>query len=199
MSISVEAFKNRLIGGGARSNLFKVQLTVPSFLIAAAGGNDFEYFCRAASMPGVTVETVNVSHQGRVVKVYGNRTFEDYTMTVYNDEDHKYRDLFFQWSNRINGLESNLSQVQDAGVLNNYKASAIITQLGKDGSALRAYRLVGCFPTVVAPIDVNWDSTTAIQEFTVTLAYDYWVPTQSSSPGLGVNIPDGAFSLPIIR
>jgi hypothetical protein len=52
---------------------------------------------------------------------------------------------------------------------------------------------------VVAPIDVNWDSTTAIQEFTVTLAYDYWVPTQSSSPGLGVNIPDGAFSLPIIR
>lgn len=195
MSINVEAFKSKLIGGGARSNLFKVQIQTPPSLGLAL---DFEFFCRAAQLPGSTLEVVQVAHQGRTVKLYGNRTFEDWTVTVYNDENFKFRDLFFVWSNRINGLESNLTQQTETGP-QTYKGEATITQLGKDGRALRSYRLRGCFPSVVNAIDVDWDSKTAIQEFQVTWAYDYWVPSQSIAPGVGTNISDAAFSLPVIR
>lgn len=195
MTINVEAFKSKLVGGGARSNLFKVQMQLPPTMGLAL---DFEFFCRAANLPGVTVEVVPVSHQGRVVKVYGNRTFEDWNITVYNDENFRYRDMFFVWSNRINGLESNLTQQTETGT-GTYKGEATITQLGKDGRALRAYRLRGCWPTVVNAIDVDWDAKTEIQNFQVTLAYDYWIPVQAVAPGSGTNISDASFSLPVIR
>lgn len=195
MSINVEAFKSKLVGGGARSNLFKVEIQAP---LGLGSTNDFEFFCRAAQLPGASLAVVEVAHQGRVVKLYGNRTFEDWTITVYNDENFRFRDLFFKWSNRINGLESNLTQQTETGPLS-YKGSATITQLAKNGDSIRSYRLIGCFPSVINPIDVDWDAKTTIQDFQVTLAYDYWVPSQTTAPGIGVNISDASFSATVIR
>jgi hypothetical protein len=195
MAINVEEFKNRLKYGGARNNLFKVFVRPPA-VIPGAAASDIPFFCKAAQLPGVTQAVVEVPYQGRIIKVYGNRTYEDWTITLYNDESpgvQSARDMFLQWSNRMNGFESNVSNgVIDAPPAS-YKTSATIQQISKDGSVLREYGLVGVWPSSVGAIDMSWDQSTNIQEFTVTISYDYWVPSQTAAPGVGTAVLERDF------
>ena len=55
-----------------------------------------------------------------------------------------------------------------------YKANAEITHFGKTGLPLRTYTFSGLFPTEVSPIDLDWNITDTLEEFTVTFQYDYW-------------------------
>jgi hypothetical protein len=99
-----------------------------------------------------------------------------------NDEDFKVRSLFELWSNSLNSLESN---VRGLGLESeNYQGELLVRQYSKDGVEIRSYRIVGAFPTDVSAIDLNWSSTNAVETFTATFAYDYWIPELESG---GVN------------
>ncbi len=176
--INIESFKSQLQFGGARPSLFQVQL----FLGGAANiGNLneelFTFLCKGAQLPSLNVEAIDVSFQDRKIKVPGSRTFPDWTVTVYNDEDFSIRNNFMEWSNRINGLEVNVTRTS---VVNNLKGSAVVNQLSREGVVLASYQMVGCFPTEISAIDLSWESNNAIEEYTVTFAYDYWVPVRNN-------------------
>jgi hypothetical protein len=55
-------------------------------------------------------------------------------------------------------------------------------QYGKTGNTLKNYNFVGIFPIDISAIDLDWGSNDAIEEFTVTFAYQYW-ETNSTPPG----------------
>ena len=46
-----------------------------------------------------TVGMINVPFRGRELKVAGERTFENWVVTVINDEDFKLRTAFEKWAN----------------------------------------------------------------------------------------------------
>ena len=58
---------------------------------------------------------------------------------------------------------------------NNYKASVDIKQLKDDGTVIRTYQLREAFVVDVGAIELSYDSTDAIEEFTVTFQYSYFV------------------------
>jgi len=49
-----------------------------------------------------------------------------------------------------------------------------VVQYGKKGDTLKKYKFVGLFPTDVSPIDVDWGSNDAIEEFSITMSYQWW-------------------------
>ncbi len=51
-----------------------------------------------------------------------------------------------------------------------------IYQLKEDGSSVVAggYRLVNCWPSDISAIDLSYDTTDAVEDFTVTWTYDYF-------------------------
>ena len=55
-----------------------------------------------------------------------------------------------------------------------YTVDASVTQFGKQGDQHKKYKFVGVFPTDVTPIDVDWGSNDTIEEFSVTLTYQWW-------------------------
>ena len=55
-----------------------------------------------------------------------------------------------------------------------YQADAMVTQYAKTGEIIKQYKLIGCFPTDVAAIDLDWASGDQIEEFGVTFAYQWW-------------------------
>jgi len=57
-------------------------------------------------------------------------------------------------------------------------------QYGKTGSSIKNYNFVGIFPIDISAIDLDWGSNDAIEEFTVTFAYQYW-ETNSTPPSEG--------------
>lgn len=169
MAYSIQNIKSNLTGGGARSALFKVTFDYPDG-ISATSGEKLQFLCKASQIPASTVEKLVVDYMGRKVKLAGIRPeFEDWTVTVINDEDFAIRNDLENWMNFMNG------HVDNAQIVNplDYKTTGKVTQLSKDGSKLREYNFKGIFPTEIAAIDLSWDSED-LEEFEVTFSVDWW-------------------------
>lgn len=177
---SIDDIKAKLEFGGARPSLFKVVVTLPDALQYAGKGvfnNKIEFMCRAASIPVGKTGTIEVPYLGRTVKYNGNRRFDDWQITIINDEDFAIRDAFEFWSSAINGHRSNVTNSGVTSRPSTYKSIAVVRQFSKDDQAttpVRKYRFEGLWPSEVAAIDLNWGNENEIEEFTVTLAYDLW-------------------------
>ena len=162
MTFNVSQFQNRLSGDGARPNLFEVRIS--SF------GDDFSFLCKAAQLPGSTIGVVEVPYFGRSLKLAGNRTFTEWTVTVINDEDFAVRDALMQHMARINSHAENVAE----DLFDGYTFDARVTQYRKTGEVAKTYKMVGAWPTDVSPIELDWGSNDTIEEFQVTFAYQYW-------------------------
>lgn len=171
---NVDTFKSKLIGGGARPNLFKATITFPGY----AGGDTelTSFLVKGAQLPGSTVAQIDVPFRGRQLKIAGDRTFENWTLTVINDAAMEVRNAFESWMNGMNEHAGN------TGLTNplDYQTDMIIEQLDRAGAVTKAYKVRGAFPVNVAAIDLSYDSTDAIEEFTVELAYQYWESNSTS-------------------
>jgi len=168
---TISDFKSKLTGGGARPNLFEVELAFPS---TVAVENDVlqkaRFLVKAAALPASTIASVDIPFRGRILKVAGDRTFETWTITVINDVDFSIRSAFEKWMNTIN-------RMSDATGLTNpvdYQKDAIVKQLDRDGSVLRSYKFWDIFPTNLSAMDLNYETTDTIQDFTVELQVHWW-------------------------
>ena len=105
MSLRVDDFKAKLKGGGARPNLFRVTLNFPAY----AGGNAelTSFMCKGAQLPASTINAVDVPFRGRQLKIAGDRTFEDWSVTVINDTGFEVRNAMERWMNGMNGHTAN--------------------------------------------------------------------------------------------
>jgi len=162
--------------GGARPALFDITMTPPA---VSSASTLIQYKAMAAQLPAYTTGTVEVPYFGRKIKVAGDRTFADWTITILNDEDFSIRAMMEKWSNDINSLESN---VRLSNPIESYKSTdSIVTQFSKFGdvnaSPLRQYQLVNCWPNNIEAINLDWDRTNSIETFAVTMSFDYFLVT----------------------
>ena len=170
---TISDFKSKLTGGGARPNLFEVELSFPS---AAKPDNESEvlekarFLVKAAALPASTIANIDIPFRGRILKIAGDRTFETWTITVMNDVDFSIRSAFEKWMNTINKMSDGTGIANPAL----YQKDAIVKQLDRDGSLLRSYKFWDIFPTNLSTIDLSYDTTDTIQEFTVEMQVHYW-------------------------
>ena len=172
---TIADFKSKLIGGGARPNLFEVELTTLPASVQGWDADTFKFMCKAANMPAQNIASIDVPFRGRTFKVAGDRTIDPWTITVINDEDFRLRRAFEEWSEQIAKLDNNLGTTEPAA----YMVNAKVYQLGRGSTAsskdnsgtsnavLAEYQFVDIFPTNVSQIDLSYDSTDTIEEFTV--------------------------------
>jgi hypothetical protein len=170
-------------GGGARSNLFEVELAFPS-TVAVEGLNDIlnkaRFLVKAANLPASNVAPIEVPFRGRVLKVAGDRTFDTWSITVINDTDFAIRSAFEKWMNTMNRVSDNTGLTNPA----DYQADAYVYQLDRNGDTLRKYHFYDLFPTQVAPIELSYDAQ-GIQEFTVEMQVLWWEAIRGSGPNSG--------------
>lgn len=154
----------RAFGNGdlARPNLFEVE-------IPFMGGN-FPFKCKAASMPSGVVEAVPVGYQNKKLKLAGDRTFDDWTITVYNDAEHNTRQQFIEWQALAQSLDRNINGETPTS----YKKEATVYQLDRQGNRTRAYTIYGIWPSNIAELALDWDNNSQIEMFEVTMTLDWW-------------------------
>jgi hypothetical protein len=162
MPFNITDFKGNFPFDGARPNLFEVN--IPVF------DQKLTFTAKAAQLPGSTIGTIEVPYFGRTIKMAGNRTFPEWTITVINDEDFVVRNQLEEWMSRINGHESNLAE----SFYSQYAFDAEVYQYGKQGNIIKTYTFIDMFPADISPIDVSWDANDAIEEYAVTFQYQYW-------------------------
>ena len=167
------------IGQGVKPNMFLVNVQFPQAIaLQTQDANLTNILCKSAALPGSNLGVIEVPFRGRTVKIAGDRTFDTWTATFFNDKDFKLRSFFEQWANSINTHEGNTAPLFKPNNSEGYMADLTVDQLEKDsseeGSILRTYKLHHCFPTNVSQIDLAYDSNDQIEEFTVEWQYSYF-------------------------
>ena len=178
----ISDFKSRLSGGGARPNLFEVELAFPD---AVSIANDVlqkaRFLVKAAALPASTIAPVDIPFRGRILKVAGDRTFETWTVTVINDTDFAIRSAFEKWMNSINKLDD-ASGITDP---EQYQKDAMVHQLDRDGSVLRSYKFWDIYPTNISTIDLSYETTDTIEEFTIEMQVHWWEAFKGTASNAG--------------
>ena len=168
---SVDQFKARLAGGGARGNLFQVTLANPRGGLGVNLDVDFASFmCEAAQLPASSVGTITIPFRGRQMKVAGDRVFDVWTVTVINDTGFKIRNEMEKWMNAI-------SNHADAGGIQNpelYFTDLKVEQFDRDNSVIKTYTFKDAWPSEISAIDVSYGDTDTIERFSITWQYQYW-------------------------
>ena len=177
---TITGFKSKLAGGGTRPNLFGVEIAFPNETAIDNDTNEKSRFLiKAAALPASNITPIDVNFRGRILKIAGDRTFDTWTVTVLNDVDFSIRSAFEKWMNLINKMEDNTGE-QDPAI---YQPDAYVHQLDRDGSTLRTYKFHDVFPTQVSQIDLSYETTDAIEEFTVEFQVQWW----EALKGVGAN------------
>jgi hypothetical protein len=182
---TIKDFKSKLIGGGARPNLFEVELAFPDGEGSPVAVNEVvenaRFLVKAAALPASTIAAIEIPFRGRILKIAGERTFETWTITIMNDSTFSIRSAFEKWMNYINKLDD-ATGVTDPVL---YQKDAVVKQLDRDGRVLRKYKFWDIFPTNISSIDLNYESRDAIEEFTVEMQVHYWEALKGDAPLAG--------------
>jgi len=201
MAHSIQDFKSTLIGGGARPNLFEVRIpgAIPG---GGTLGDDFSILCKAAQLPASNIGMIDIPFRGRNFKVAGDRTFDDWTITIINDENFSIRRVMEDWMNYI-GQYGDASGATEPGT---YMVDAYVKQLTRSAANIRntgegagegqglsltsrnkttetIYKFHSIFPTSLSAIDLSYESTDTIEEFTATFQVQYWTPAAKGEVG----------------
>ena len=206
---TLSKFQSKLQGGGARPNLFEV--SIPDLPDAAKNsspkatwGSDeqenFSIMCKAAQLPASTIASIDVPFRGRTLKVAGDRTIENWNITIINDEDFAIRNAMEAWMNAIAKLNNNTGAVNPSS----YMTDAYVYQLGRgysqgrfskansssdDGESvtpLKSFKFIDIFPVSVSAIDLSYDSGDTIEEFTVEFAVQSFESLSDDATGVAL-------------
>ena len=177
---TITDFKSKMAGGGARPNLFEVELVFPDPI---AIENDVKeksrFLVKAAQLPASNITPIEVNFRGRILKIAGDRTFDTWTVTIINDVDFAIRSAFEKWMNFINKMED-ATGAQDPAA---YQPDAYVHQLDRDGSTLRTYKFHDVFPTNISAVDLSYETVDTVEEFTVEFQVQWW----EAIKGIGSN------------
>jgi len=180
MAFSTLEQLKQAIKTGARSNLFTVTLPIiPG--IDNALQQDFQYLCKAASLPGSTLGSIDIPFiAGRRYKIAGDRTFSDWTTTVMSDQNQKIRKALedLQRAYAPTNLGNTNAYATKTGAKDTDFQTVTVTQYDLSGTAVYKCELRNAWPSDISTIDLSYDSTDTLEEFTCTWSYDYFVYTE---------------------
>ena len=66
-----------------------------------------------------------------------------------------------------------------------YQKDAIVHQLDRDGGILRSYKFWDIWPTNLSSIDLSYETTDTLEEFTVEMQVHWWEAYKGTSPAAG--------------
>ena len=168
--------------GIARTNLYNITIT-------NKGMDDLDFHGKGTQLPASDLGVIEIPYKGRKLKVPGQRTFSEWTVTIMETEDMAIRAALEAWMDQLDNSETAIrdsTQVVDI----------IVKLMTMQGTPSMTYTLFGAFPTAIASVDLSFDEQTAPLEYQVTFNYSFHTVSGGgggggglslTSPGLGNN------------
>ena len=173
---AITKFKASLKHGGARPSLFKVIFDYPSGIPDPPTKASF--LVKATTIPASTIGSYDVYYHGKSIKVAGDRTYDTWDTTIFNDEDFGIRNTLENWmasisNHKLNTRNTDIYNTSEGDVAK-YKSTLKVQQFSKAGKVLRTYSFLGAWPSALSTINLDWATASEIEEFTCTWVYDSW-------------------------
>ena len=155
-------------------------------------------FCSEIAMPAREGAQKEIRHNGPVRKFVYDHTYSDITATFYTDKFMRERSFFEMWQKAAFS-----NSTHNFNYYNDYVAPLDIFALGSFASRderddiTYGVRLFECYPKTISDVSFSHDAN-AIQTFTVTFSYRYWVNFFLDRAG-SVDIGQPDFKQPTVK
>mgnify|MGYP005825287801 CR=1 FL=1 len=158
--------------GGTRPNRFKVSGHMGTVQMIEP------LMVKAASMPIQNLGVMQVPFRGRVAKIPGDRVYPEWTFTMLDMATKNIRRDFEEWHAKFNMHKENIPDPNAGGIglltgSSSEYSTWTVTQVDMMGNEIRTIGLNKCWPVEVGPIDLSYDTSDVLTEYSVTLAFDY--------------------------
>ena len=195
---NIADFKATLIGGGARPNQFRVQLSFPSYVTTGiVAGQQAQFLAKSAQLPTSSVENIGILYRGRPVNFAGERTFQPWTITVYNDTTFNIRNALEQWQAGIQNYSATTGRTNPR----DYQVDLTVHQLDRNGADIKIYKFVDAYPVVIGAVGLDFEQQNQIETFDVEFQYNFFTSNSTEGNSFGVNVsvnsPIGTFPINI--
>jgi hypothetical protein len=171
MTISLNSFIQNL-SNVTKPNRFLVVVDPPSDAIETSISSDImQFYAQSAVIPDRTFGEIELKYYGMTLKLPGNESISDLTITFINDEEWRVRDFFEAWGNAIHDREDS-----SKGYMQNLfnGASIIVHQLDGYGNIIATYQFYNVFPKVVSEMELNMETNDSFSTFQVTFDYSHF-------------------------
>jgi hypothetical protein len=195
---NIADFKAVMLGGGARPNQFRVELSFPSYVTGGiVAGQQAQFLCKAAQLPASTVEDINVLYRGRPVHFAGERTFQPWSITVYTDTSFNIRNAIEQWQAGIQNYAATTGRTNPR----DYQVDLNVHQLDRNGASVKIYKFTDAYPTNIGAIALDYEQQNQIETFDIEFTYNFFTSNSTEGNSFGVNAsvntPIGTFPINI--
>ena len=167
---NIDDFKANLLGGGARPNQFRVTITPPPGIAIGLDVRRTSFLAKASNLPAQTLGEIPVPFRGRNIYISGDREFETWTTTFYNDTDFMIRNAMERWNNGINDLRENTGVTAPA----DYQSDLFVEQLDRDETILKSYIFKSAYPLTIGTIELASATVNELETFECTWRYQHF-------------------------
>lgn len=170
--------------GGTRPNRFKISVQTPAAENGSAtplAGFIPDTLCQAASIPQSTVGYINIPFRGRVIKFPGDRVYDDWTVTMFDDTgSNSVWQTWHDWSNSLNDHINNKAQDRTH---KKFFRSIIVEHLDHaSDKAMKKVVLSNAWPVSVGPINLDMSQANQLAGFQCQIAYTHWEKYEYKDP-----------------
>jgi hypothetical protein len=170
LSTFIDAFK-----GGTRPNRFRIfgTSTVPG--TGSPSGLFRETHCTAATLPESIVGIIPIPFRGRVYKFPGDRTYNEWNVTMLDDILTSATWQFFHdWSNQFNNHDTNVSVSREQ---KDQFCKDLTVQLldHQTDNVIRTMQLLNAWPVQVGPVTLDMNAANQLGSFQVQIAYSHFL------------------------
>lgn len=165
---SVNDFLNAIsIAGASRQHKWSVRVSFPAQIATTDTMRKIDLFARSATTPASTLGDLSIRAYGRNVPYPGDRTFEDFNLTILSTNDYAARAAFESWSELCNGSESNTGLVSLVDMM----ADVELDLLDANDNTVKTYILKDAYVSNVSGSELDRASENTTMDFTVTFKY----------------------------
>tara|TARA_Y100001963_G_scaffold71574_1_gene99561 strand:+ start:1086 stop:1619 length:534 start_codon:yes stop_codon:yes gene_type:complete len=167
----IDDFKANLLGGGARTNQFRVTITPPAGIDIGLDVRRTSFLCKASKTPEITLGEIELAYRGRKIYMAGDRDAAgEWTTTFYMDTDYMIRTAIEKWSNGINDFADNTGVSSQS----EYATDLNVDHLDRDGTVIKSYIFKNSWPKSIGEVGLDSSEDSTIAEFECTWRYQHY-------------------------
>lgn len=149
---------------------YEVQRTNNFELVIDGMSQTFSLSVQGTPIPTTTNEVIELAYGNAKVKVAGQATFEDLEITCLDFITADIEAEINEWRKLVYDPATD-----KIGWAENYKKNGFLYQYAPDGTHVRSYKIIGCWPTSFAPGEFNQDGSDK-KMMTLTISVDKCFP-----------------------
>ena len=186
MAFKINEFKSQMdwFGGPARGSLFEVQISRPKNVRSRANSRDLIFFCKNASIPGITFTSTQYEPVGQFRKMMPMSVNVEPVQAIFMlDSDHQVLSFFHSWAQNVVNFSTGggaFSEVNgklpfEIGYKDDYACRIVIRQYSVNYQNSGQYYEVildNAFPIQIGDVDLAWENNDQYSVLPVSFQYD---------------------------